>query len=234
VIRKLAIVVLILSAVALAQSSAEGKYQSKLENDVVAVYQIDLAPHASAAVFQSAHDTFWLSLNDANVSFARSSSGTVDIEFRPGDTRFFSSFETKLLTNTGNTEFRGVMIALKARGLTNNGCECTGSTGKTVCGCKGGTHLESLWALSVGNVTLAGTTLAAGEAFRSAALRDDMLLVAVTDLDLQDEAKGGATESESYTPAIHLKPGDAAWVAGGRHQFKNMGSGAARFVTLEF
>jgi hypothetical protein len=60
-----------------------------------------------------------------------------------------------------------------------------------------------------------------------------MLLVAVTDLDLQDEAKG-AVEAESYSPAIRLKAGDAAWVAGGHHQFKNVGSTQARFVTLEF
>lgn len=233
-IGKLAVVILIFNALAIAQSSAEGKYQSELENDVVAVYQLDLQPHASAAVFQSAHDTFWLSLNAASVSFARSSSGTLDIEFQPGDTRFLPSFETKLLTNTGNTNFRAVMIALKARGLISDGCSCTGNTGKTVCGCKGAAHLESLWALSLGNVTLAGTTLAAGEAFRSAALRDDMLLVAVTDLELQDEAKPG-TESESASGSvIHLRSGDASWIAGGHHQFKNVGSSSARFVTLEF
>lgn len=231
--RKIAIAVLICNCfVAVAQVAIEGKYQSKLENDVVAVYQLNLEPHASAAVFQSARDTFWLSLSDARVSFARSSSGSSDIELQPGDTRFFSSFETKLVTNTGNTEFRGVLIALKARGLIANGCECTGATGKSVCGCKGATHLESLWALSLGNVTLAGTTLAAGEAFRSAALRDDMLLVAVTDLDLEDGAKG-TVETES-SPGIRLKPGDATWIAGGRHQFKNVGSSPVRFITLEF
>lgn len=233
-IRKIAILVLICNAFcAVAQVSVDGKYESKLENDVVAVYQLNLEPHASAAVFQSARDTFWLSLNNAKVRFALASSGSTDIEFQSGDTRFFPSFETKLVTNSGNSEFRGVLIALKARGLTTNACECTGTTGKTVCGCKGASHLESLWALSLGDVTLAGTALAAGEAFRSAALRDDMLLVAVTDLDLQDEAKGAA-ETESYSPAIRLKAGDAAWVAGGHHQFKNVGSAQARFVTLEF
>ena len=232
-IRNIAIAVLICNHfVAVAQVSVEGKYQSKLENDVVAVYQLDLQPHASAPVFQSARDTFWLSLSDAKVNFARSSSGSSEIEFQPGDLRFFPSFETKLVTNTGSTEFRGVLIALKARGLTTNGCECTGSTGKSVCGCKGATHLESLWALSLGNVTLAGTTLAAGESFRSAALRDDMLLVAVTDIDLEDAAKG-SIETES-SPSLRLKAGDASWVAGGRHQFKNVGSSPARFLTLEF
>jgi len=230
---KLAIAVLICNwFVAVGQVSGEGKYQSKLENDVVAVYQLDLQPHASAAVFQTARDTFWLSLNDARVSFAHHASGPSDIEFQPGDVRFFPSFETQLVTNTGNTQFRGVLIALKARGLTTNGCECTGATGKSVCGCKGASHLESLWALSLGNVTLAGTTLSAGEAFRAAALRDDMLLVAVTDIDLEDEAKG-SIETESGA-AVHLKAGDASWISGGRHQFKNVGSSSARFITLEF
>ena len=230
--RKIALAVLICNCfVAVAQISADGKYQSKLENDVVAVYQLDLQPHASATVFQSARDSFWLSLNDAKVSFARSSSGASDIDFQAGDMRFFPSFETKLVTNIGAAEFRGVLIALKARGLTTNGCECTGTTGKSVCGCKGAAHLESLWALSLGNVTLAGTTLAAGEAFRAAALRDDMLLVAVTDIDLEDEAKGNI---ETESPSVLLKAGDASWIAAGRHQFKNVGSSSARFITLEF
>ena len=226
--------VLAISADMASQTAIESRYQSKLENDVVAVYDVDLPPHASASIFQSAHDTVWVSLAESNVSFVLAQQGKVDLQFQAGDTHFFSSFETRLLTNTGSTEFRGVMIAIKARGLASNGCECTGSTGKTLCGCKGATHLEPLWAFSMGEVTLAGTSLSAGEAFRAAPLRDDMLLVAVTDVNLGDEGKAAA-DSESAPPeTMHLQAGDAAWIRGGRHQFKNVGANVARFVTVEF
>ena len=211
--------------------SPQGHYESKFENDVVAVYQLNLEPGGTASAFQSAHDTVWLSLTDATVSFSRTQSSKTDVHFAPGDARFFSSFETTALTNTGAGTFRGLMIALKARGLVSNGCECTGSTGKTICGCAGAGHLDSLWAFSLGNVTLAGTSLVAGEAFRSAPLREDMLLVAITDLTLANEAK---PDTQAGNATLRLKAADAVWINSGRHKLKNTGTETARFVTLEF
>ena len=230
-IRWLVIAFLLLLTLALGQSSEPGQYRTKFENDVVAVYQLNLSAHASASTFQSAHDTFWLSLTDSTVTFARQQ-GKLDVRWQAGDARFFPSFETNLVTNTGATDFRGVMIALKPRGLVSSGCECSGSTAKAICGCKGATHLDPLWAVSLGEVTLAGTVLAAGESFRAAAMRDDMLLVAVTDLSLTDLASSDSELREK--PMLHLKSGDAIWISAGRHQFKNVGDEHARFVTFEF
>ena len=230
-IRTSVLLSLTLGAFGFAQSSPQGHYESKFENDVVAVYQLNLAPGETASAFQSAHDTVWLSLTDSTVSFARPQSGKTDVHFAPGDARFFSSFETKTLTNTGAEAFRGLMIALKARGLVSNGCECTGDTGKTICGCTGASHLDSLWAFSLGDVTLAGTSLIAGEAFRSASVRGDMLLVAITDLTLQDEVR---PDTQTGDAVLRLKAADAVWINGGRHKLKNTGTEKARFVTLEF
>jgi len=232
VTRRLILLLVLLGIGASAQSSSQGNYHSRFENDVVAVYEVDLASHASASPFEAAHDSFWISLSPASVTFSRQQDKTV-VQFEPGDVRFFPSFETKLLTNTGPTEFRGVMVALKPRALISNGCECTGNTGKTLCGCKGANHLESLWAFSLGDVTLAGTSLAAGEGFSSAASRDDMLLVAVTDVRLQDDA-GSAEPEREQKAALRLNAGEAVWIIGGRHQFKNVGTTTARFVTFEF
>jgi len=227
----LATLLAVLSTFAFCQTAESGHYRTKFENDLVAVYQLDLPANASASTFQSAHDTFWLSLTDSTVSFARPQS-KLDVRWQVGDTRFFQSFETNVLTNAGSTDFRGIMVALKQRALVSNGCECSGSTAKAVCGCKGATHLDSLWALSLGEVTLAGTLLDAGESFRAAAMRDDMLLVAVTDISLTDLA---LQHSDVVEPSVlHLKSGDAIWINAGRHQFKNVGSEKARFVTFEF
>jgi hypothetical protein len=226
------ILLLALLGVASSQSSLRTAYQSRFENDVVAVYELDLLAHASASPFEAAHDSFWVSLTSASVTFSGQQDKTM-VQFEPGDVRFFPSFETKLLTDTGSTEFRGVMVALKPRALISSACECTGNTGKTLCGCKGAGHLESLWAFSLGDVTLAGTSLAAGEGFRSAAPRDDMLLVAVTDLQLEDEANSAGADTLN-APPLRLKAGEAAWIRGGRHQLKNVGNTAVKFVTFEF
>jgi hypothetical protein len=228
--RSTAVLLILLSCSAMRQTPSQPKYQTTFDNDVVSVYNLDLSPRGSVSAFQSGHDSFWLSLTDATIRFSRQQ-GSVEAEFKPGDARYFPSFETKLVTNIGDTEFRAVMVTLKPRALVSSGCECTGSTGKTICGCKDASHLESLWAFSMGDVTLAGTLLAPDEAFRAAVVRDDMLLIAIDDIDLQDET---GSRSEMMPSLMRLKSGDAVWIKGGRHRFKNIGSGAAKFVTFEF
>jgi hypothetical protein len=215
------------SGLAVGQQNTRGTYQSTLENDVVAAYEVNLPAHASAPNFQSAHDTFWIALNDGVVGFIGSKDSKKEVRFAAGDTRYLASFEAKSLVNDGADTFRGVLVALKPRGLTGNNCQCGAGNASFVCGCSSSQHLDPLWALALGNVTLAGTTLSVGEAFRAALRRDDMLLVAVTDVQLEDEA-------DENSNAILLRSGQAAWIRSGRHQFKNVGGAAARFVTIEF
>ena len=62
-------------------------------------------------------------------------------------------------------------------------------------------------------------------------LTNDMLLIAIGDIDLQDE---GGSGPEMMPTSMRLKSGDAVWIKGGRHRFKNIGSGTAKFVTFEF
>lgn len=226
--RLFAALLFVTSSMAWAETS--GKYVSVFENDIVAVQRLELAPAASVPVFHAAHDGFWVSLTESTVTFS-SQQGKIAIDLQPGDTRFFPSFDSQSLTNIGSSEFRGVLVTLKPRSLVS-GCECTGATGKSVCGCKGADHLASLWAFSLGNVTLAGTSLGADEAFRAASVRDDMLLVAITDLTLIDQAGGDA--DSGINPSLRLKSGEAVWIRGGAHQFKNVGERRARFVTFEF
>lgn len=228
--RRLIFAFVVLGGLARAQSSP-GRYHSTFENQILAVYELDLSANASVTPFEAAHDSFWIALSDATVAFTRQQ-GKSEAHFQPGDVRFFPSFETKLLTNIGTTEFRGVLVVLKRRALITNGCECSGNTAKTICGCAGSGHLEPLWALSLGEVTLAGTTLAADEGFRSAAPRDDMLIIAIADLELRDEVGVAGETGEQAT--VRLKSGQAEWIKAGRHQWKNMGSEAAKFVTFEF
>ncbi len=85
----------------------------------------------------------------------------------------------------------------------------------------------------MGAVTLAGTELGPDERFRAAAPRDDMLMVAITDIDLTDDVENAAPD-QAGDLAIRLKAGQAIWVRGGRHRFKNVSAEAARFVTFEF
>jgi hypothetical protein len=216
---------LLLSAIALvAQLPNEARFTPVFENSQVAVYSLELPARHRASAFQGTHDVIWLALNDATVSFAgrdRSSAA----ELKTGDVRFFPEFQLASVSNTGGVAAKGVLIEIKARG-DMPACGCSAAVERSVCGCGGG-HLPALWALGFGKITLGGTTLRAGQSFLGSSYRDDMLLVAVTDLDLKDDAASQAAE-------IRLAAGEAKWIPAGAHQFRNVASEGARFVTVEF
>lgn len=221
------LLVLLLSRFATAQNTALGKFETKFENDLVSVHTIQLEAHRSAPNLESGHDTFWIALNEGTLNFIAGNGAKTPVQFQTGDTRFFASFDVSSVVNAGESAMQVVLIALKPRALIGNACDCAGATAKFVCGCKGAHHLEGLWAVGLGNVTLAGTMLASGESFRSAPERDDMLLVAVTNVQLQDQA----SETDK---SMQVTAGDAKWIGSGHHQFKNVGAAPARFVTFEF
>jgi hypothetical protein len=208
-----------------AQAPAEARFASVFENPQVAVYSIELAPRSHATVFQGTHDVIWIALSGGSLNFARRDrNGAVDLKF--GDVRFFREFELKSVSNELTMPARGVLIEIKARGAMP-GCGCSTPIERAVCGCGEGGHLPELWALGFGRVTLGGTTLHAGQSFLGSSFRDDMLMVAVSDVDLKDDAAAQPAE-------IKLAAGETHWFASGAHQFRNLGTDSARFVTIEF
>jgi hypothetical protein len=223
------IAMVVLGGFAVAQSGAEARFQASFENDRAAAFTLELALHQHAQIYQFSHDTVWLALSDATVSFAQNQQTSFKVQFKTGDTRFFSSFQAKSVLNDGTTSFRAVLVEIKGRGLAAGGCGCLGEVEKAVCGCTNSTHLPELWAVGFGQLTLGGTSLQANEGFRAASPRNDMLLIAITDVELRDDASDAAEP-----PVIRLKSGDVTWVKEGRHRFKNVGAQGARFVTLEF
>lgn len=224
--RKLPLGLLLLGAVVLpAQTATEARFASVLDNPQVAVYSLELPARARAAAFQGTHDVIWLALNDATVIFGgHDRSDTVDL--KTGDVRFFPEFRLASVSNGAGASARGVLIEIKPRG-DMTACGCSGAVERSVCGCAGSGHLPALWALGFGKITLGGTTLRAGEAFLGPSYRDDMLLVAVSDLDLKDDAAPQPAE-------IRLAAGEARWLPAAAHQFRNVASAGARFVTVEF
>ena len=223
--RRAAAVVVVCCALALAQSTTEARFTPVFENAEVAVFSLELPERSRATVYQGTHDVIWLALNDASVNFGHRE-GSDAASLHAGDTRFFSAFRLASISNDrGNPSARGVLIELKTRGLASSGCACGTATERALCGCPGAGHMPELWAFSLGQVTLGGTLLRTGESFQGSSYRNNMLLVAVTALDLRDQA------AES---AVRLDAGQARWIPAGPHQFQNLGSAAARFLTVEF
>jgi len=210
---------------AFGQIAPESHFASVFENPQVTVYSIELAPRSRATVFQGTHDVIWVALGDSSLTFARRDrNDTVDL--RPGDVRIFREFDLKTVSNERAAAARGILIQIRARGEMPN-CGCSTPVERSVCGCGESVHLPPLWALSFGRITFGGTTLQGGQAFLGSSYRDDMLMVAVSDVDLKDDAAAQPSE-------IKLAAGETHWFAAGAHQFRNLANGAARFITVEF
>ncbi len=215
----------------MAQTARPARYSPVLSNDAVGVFALELPPGARAASFQNQHDVLWVALDAATVSFLDSDRHRTEVRFAFGDVHFFRSFGTESVTNTGGTTFHGLMVQLKKH-ATGGSCACGSEVEKSVCGCPGGKSLPALWALALRNVTVAGTTLAANQAFANTVSRDDTVLIALTTLDLRDEPM--AVSTAPPRTEIQLQPGDAAWLAAGQHRLRNVSNAVARFITVEF
>lgn len=209
------------------RESTDGRYHRLFENNSVRVSGLDLPPHTQAPVYQNVRDLVWIAISDGSVTFTNHDKQEIPVQFRAGDARVFARNRVNALHNDGPTPFRSVAVELKKPGMLPTECPCSTDMEKSICGCAGARHLPALWAVSIGNLTASGTTLNAGESFRGPAPRGDMLLVAITALNLLDDA------SPSAAP-IRLASGDVVWISAGLHQFRNTGQAPAHFFTLEF
>ena len=209
-----------------AQADRRARSRELLENDYVRVSSLEFLA-GSHAPAENLWDLVWIALDDTNLTLLPMEGDRQEINFRAGDVRFFRSFRIREFQNDSDEPFRGIVVELKQRNLTADACFCFGQIERSVCGCGAPSHLPSLWAVGIGSITLAGTTLTADQSFTGARNRDDSLLVALTQLQLRDLADGGSS-------GLQLNPGEVSWIKAGRHQFRNVGQNTARFVTIEF
>jgi len=214
---------LAVSATARAQSL---RFEPVLENRQVSVFSLDLPPGRRATVFQNTHDILWIALSPGRVTMSNRDGIQTPVNFGIGDTRFFPSFHTSFITNDAAEPFRAVLVEIKRRGLTSS-CDCDGAAQAAVCGCPRAGPLPTMWAVGIGSVVVGGSTLAPRQSFASAGNRADTLLVAVSPINLADDASQGAA-------AVNLEPGGAQWLPAGPHKLRNLGAVAARYVTVEF
>ncbi len=217
---------LCLLCIVAAAPQPDARYRAIVENQTVRAYGLDLRPGQKAPLYQNTHALLWIAVDDQRLSLTREEGDPLQWNLRQGDTRFLGSYTAKRLSNEGPESAHAVVVEIMRRDLVQDGCGCLATQEKAVCGCEPDLHLPELWAVALARMTLAGTRLEPGQAFAQAVERSDMLLVALTPVELDDLA---GAES-----AIQLQPGDAVWIKAGLHQFKNLGTLPARLVTVEF
>jgi len=216
----------------LAQTTTElpyrlARYEPVLENNYVDVFQLKLGPHFRAPLFQNVHDVVWVALESSTPSFVMASGQKVRTGLAAGDTRFFPSFSVRSVVNDSTETLEAVVVTIKPRGQGTGRCGCAGDAERSLCGCVGAKSMPALWAVSMGRITLAGTTLAAQQSFERTSFRNDSLIIAITPLEIRDTA--GEAGGEIVLPA-----GGVGWMKAGAHRLKNSGSREVRFVSIEF
>jgi hypothetical protein len=209
----------------LAQAQREERFEPSFDHPRVGVNTVALPPGSRVRVVQNTHDIVWIALSDGAVRFAGPGLNSV-ATMRAGDARLFRSFQVQTAVNTGAAPVRAAVIELKDRGLTTGGCGCSGTSERALCGCTAAPALPDVWAVGVGQITVASTTLAPGSGYAWGVRRNDLLLVAIGDVTLHDDERDDGE--------VKLAPGQAAWFPAARHRFRNEGAAPARFVAVEF
>jgi len=204
-----------------------GKFDLLLANRIVEVFALELPPASHVRLRQNMYDVVVIALEDSALTIVPARGAGEDVQLNSGEVRVLRSFSVQELANNSGVKSRFILVALKSHGVESGECGCSGEVERSICGCSS-RHLPQLWALSIGGSTLAGVSLAPNEKFAGANYRDDSLLVAVTNIQLQDELASG---SEAR---LSLPPGAVKWLSQGRRQFKNTASHTARFITIEF
>ena len=230
--KKATAAVLLLAAVVLSAQTTpeveitnEGNHHLALENELVRVYQVEVAPQQATLMHWHRHDYFYVTLGDSDVSNEVKGKAPVEAKLKDGQTGFSPASFAHIARNLASRPFRNVTIELmqdeKFRTAPAKWDEERGLHILT-----GGTQ-EILFAKD--NARVSEFELQPGGVIPSHHHNGPHLVVAVTDIDVRSDVEGKGVTS------VQLKSGDFKWVPGGyTHTVTNMGKQTAKFVAVEF
>ena len=230
--KKATAAVLLLAAIVLSaqvtpevEITNEGNHHLALENELVRVYQVEVAPQQATLMHWHRHDYVWVTLGDSDVSNEVKGKAPVEAKLKDGQTGFSAATFAHIARNLASRPFRNVTIELmqdeKFRTAPSKWDE---ERGLHVL--NGGTQ-EILFVKD--NARVSEFELQPGGVIPSHRHNGPHLVVAVTDVDVRSDVEGkGAT-------SVHIKSGDVRWAPGGdTHMVTNVGKQTAKFVAVEF
>ncbi len=229
--RALVAVLLVLPMVAASATAPEVEITSEpshhlaLENELVRVFKVEVAPHAATLMHRHRHDYLFVTLGEAHVSNEVEGQPAVELTLADGDTHFAAGNFAHIARNLADTPFRNVTIEI----LQDEKLRTVASPWKEESGEKKFAGGRNKILFVKDGVRVSEVDLDAGGTMPSHHHNGPYLLVAITDLDLRSNL-----ESRGRVP-MKLGLGDIRWLPGGyTHTLTNMGKRRARFVTVEF
>ena len=222
----------LLIPVLLAQTASEVEITSEpshhlaLENELVRVFKVEVAPHISTLMHRHHHDYVFVTLGNAHVSNEVAGKPPVELTLNDGDTRFVPGNFAHVARNLADQPFRNVTIELLQDEALRQKPSHWGSVESGEKTFPGG---SSRILFVKDGVRVSEINLEAGATVPSHHHDAAHLIVALTDLDLRSDIEGKGTKS------AQMKSGDANWVPGGyTHTLTNASKNPARFVAVEF
>jgi oxalate decarboxylase/phosphoglucose isomerase-like protein (cupin superfamily) len=206
--------------------TSEPNHRLALENSYVRVFEVEVPPGGATLVHYHRHDYISVNLGLAEILNQVEGKPAVTVKLEAGHTAFAEGNFAHSVRNRGATSFRNVTVELlqdeKARRSPPPGWD----EDRALHILEGGT-LHIMFVKD--GVRVSETDLQPGGMIPSSHPPGPQLLVAVTDLDLENRVAG-----KGISP-IRLKSGDVRWLPGRlSHTVMNVGKQQARFVSLEF
>jgi hypothetical protein len=202
----------------------EAHHHLVLENELVRVFQVEVAAHEATLLHRHRHDYVWVTIGDADISNEVEGKPPAEVKLKDGETRFTAGGFAHVARNLAATPFRNVTIELLQDEKARTAPAPKWDEERGLHALSGGTQ-EILFVKDGARVT--ETELKPGGMIPSH--KGQHLAVAITDLDLRSDIEGRAPVP------VHSKSGDVQWLSGGyTHTLTNLGKQPAKFVTVEF
>lgn len=199
--------------------TSEPSHHLAISNSYVRVFKVEVPPHAETLYHQHNYDYLYVTIGDSDVTSTRIREKPVAIKLKDGQVELAKGPFAHKATNNGDKAFRNVTIELLK------------GAGESVCGHpgEGGCGLFTGWNGGFeGTVIHTSKILAQDIRLRGKVgigpFREPYLLVAVSDVDLQQASQNGTTP-------LSVKAGDAFWNEQSEVTLQNL-SGQARFIVV--
>lgn len=206
--------------------TSEPSHHLALQNSYVRVFKVEVAPHASTMMHWHRHDYAFVTLGASEVENDVKDKAPATLQLRDGEAHFSAGPFAHVAKNLAATPFRNVTVELLKDEEAKRTAPAAWDPERGLSVLHGGT-IDILFVKDGARVS--EVELQPGGVVPEHPHTGPQLMVAVTDLELQSQAKG---KSPTH---LELKSGDIKWVEDGiPHTVTNVGKQPAKVVTMEF
>jgi len=206
--------------------TAEPSHHLALQNQYVRVFQVEVAPHAATLLHRHRHDYVFVTLGASEISNEVAGKPAVTLKLQDGEVRASDAGFAHLARNLAATPFRVVAVELLQDDQAHATPPPKWDDDRSLQILHAGTQ-EILFVKD--GVRVSETELQVAGSVPKHHHTHPHLVIAVTDLLLRNDVVGKGASN------VEMKSGDIKWIdAGVTHSITNVGTGQAKFVTLEF